>query len=123
MEKNGCKKMSLGHFSYLFYMLIFTLIPIAILWLKEFNFLIKNIKIIFTGIIIAIVYTIISSYFAQRLHAWFFNEDKILGIYILNFPVEDVIFAVLISITIASAVLVFINYQESGKIKRIISKL
>ena len=115
--------MSLGHFSYLFYMLIFTLIPIAILWLKEFNFLIKNIKIIFTGIIIAIVYTIISSYFAQRLHAWFFNEDKILGIYILNFPVEDVIFAVLISITIASAVLVFINYQESGKIKRIISKL
>lgn len=110
--------MMFGHFSYLVYMLIFTFIPIGILWWKNFKFLRKNIKIVLITVFIGIIYQIIVDPFAESWGAWFFTEEKILNILMLNFPVENLIFIILISIAISSAVLTFINYQETGKLNR-----
>lgn len=98
-------------------MLIFTLIPISILWIKNFKFLKKNIKIILIACILGIIHQFVSDPFAESWGAWFFNSEKILNVWILNFPLENVIFVILVSFVISSAVLTFIHYQEEGKFK------
>lgn len=104
--------MRLGPFSYLFYMLIFTFVPIGILWAKNFRFLKKNVRIILLAAFIGVIYQIIADPFAEKWGAWFFTKEKILDIWILNFPIENVIFMILVSIAISSAVLTFVYYQE-----------
>ena len=114
--------MTFGHFSYLIYMLIFTLIPIGILWIKNFQFLKKNIKIVWMTVIIAVIYQIIIGPFAGSWGTWFFAKEKILDIWILNFPIEDSVFTILVSIAISSAVLTFIYYQEKGKFNKLFKR-
>ena len=119
MEKIWGENMIFGHFSYLVYMLIFTLIPICILWSINFHFLKKNIKVIWMTTVIAIVYQLIVDPFAENWHAWFFSHDKILGVWIFNFPVENILFFVLISVAISSAVLSFIYHQKTGNFSKL----
>ena len=97
-------------FSYLAYMLIFTLTPISILWFRYYQFLWLNRKIIFYTLAFGIVYQLIADPFAEGWRAWFFSDDKVLGLWVLNFPIENVIFVVLISIAISSAVLVLVRH-------------
>ncbi len=112
--------MNLGKYSYLAYMLIFTLTPILILWLKKFELLRKNIKIVGITAIIAIAYQFIVDPFAEAYKAWFFGEDKILGFWIFNFPIENILFFLLVSVAISSATLVFIDYEDTGKFRKIL---
>lgn len=97
-----------GEFSYLVYMLIFTSIPLAVVWFKYFSFLKKNIKIVAYTTLSGIIYQLIVDPFAEGWDAWFFSPDKILGIWIFNFPVENTIFFALVAATISSAVLAFL---------------
>jgi len=103
-------------------MLIFTFIPIGILWAKNFKFLRKNIRIVLITVFIGIIYQIIADPFAESWGAWFFTEEKIIGVWILNFPLENLIFIILVSIAISSAVLTFIYYQETGKFNKFFKK-
>lgn len=104
--------MTLGKFSYLVYMLIFTLIPIAILWIKSYKFLIKNIKIILMSAMVGVAYQLFADPFAEKWNAWLFSQDKILGLWVFNFPIENTIFFVLVPIAISSAVLAYIDYSK-----------
>lgn len=101
-----------GQFSYLVYMLTFTLIPIITLWFINFRFLFKNIKVILGVAIIALGYQLIVDPFAEYFQAWFFSEDRILGIWLFNFPIENVLFFLLVSIALSSAVLTLVNLQQ-----------
>lgn len=101
--------MNFGNYSYLIYMLIFTLTPTIILWVLNFNFLKRNLKIILIIILLAVVYQLIADPFAENSKAWFFSEDKILGIWIFNFPLENILFFILTSLATSSAVLTFIR--------------
>ena len=103
-------------------MLIFTLIPIAILWIINFGFLKKNTKVIWMTVLIGLIYQIIADPFAESWGAWFFREETILNIWILNFPIENLIFMILVSIAISSAVLTFIHYQETGEFDKILKR-
>ncbi|MBI3619962.1 hypothetical protein HY214_02350 [Candidatus Roizmanbacteria bacterium] len=96
-------------------MLIFTLIPISILWTKYYSPLKKNIKIVLTVMIIAIIYQLIADPFAEAWHAWFFSENKVMGLWLFNFPVENIIFFALVSIAISSAVIAFIYHEQKNK--------
>jgi hypothetical protein len=59
-------------------MLAFTLIPIGILWAKNFQFLKKNIKIVGMSAVIAIIYQVIVDPFAENWNTWFFLTIKFL---------------------------------------------
>ena len=72
--------------------------------------------------IIAIAYQLVANPFAENWNTWFFSDNKILGTWIFNFPVENILFIILISIAISSAVLTFIHYQETGKFDKIINR-
>lgn len=106
-----------GKYSYLIYMLIFTVIPITVIWIKYYLFLKTNIKIVILMSVIGIVFQSISDPFAESWRAWFFGSDKILNIWIWNFPIENLIFFFLVSIAISSAILGFIrHYQKRGEL-------
>lgn len=107
-----------GSYSFLVYMLFFTLVPTAILWLKYHRVLKKNIKIIAIMIILALIFQFVSDPFAEAWHAWYYTREKTLGIWILNFPIENTIFTILIAIVISSAVISFIHYHEQRSIKK-----
>ena len=68
-------------------------------------------------------YTLIVSTFAQSWGTWHYSSNRILGIYIVNFPIEDLIFAILVSIAISSGVLVFIYYKQKNKFYKIYQRL
>ncbi len=108
-----------GEFSYLVYMLIFTLIPLAVLWAKYFSFLKKNIKIVLAVTLTGVLYQLIVDPFAENWGAWFFTDDRILGIWIFNFPLENIIFFALISAVVSSATLAFIyHFRKKELFKR-----
>ncbi len=108
--------MNFGHLSYLVLMLIFTLIPLFILWSRHFDFLKKNLKVIIIMVFIAIIYAVISAPVAELNGAWFYTPSKILGLRILGCPIEDFIFIILVSLDISSGVLSFIHSEKTGKL-------
>lgn len=106
-----------GKYSYLIYMLIFTLIPIAVIWTKYYIFLKANIKIVLLMSAIGIIFQLITDPFAESWRAWFFRSDRILNVWIWNFPIENLIFFFLVSIAVSSAILGFIkHYQKRGEL-------
>lgn len=108
--------MNFGHLSYLALMLVFTLIPLFILWSRHFDFLKKNLKVILIMALIAVLYAVFSAPFAELNGAWFYTSSKILGPRILGCPIEDFIFIILVSLNISSGVLSFIHSEKTGKI-------
>lgn len=104
-----------GKFSYLFYMLVFTLIPIGMVWIRHYHALKKNIYIILITVFLAVVYQLISDPFAAAWKAWSFNKDKTLGIWLLGFPIEDMLFAVLVATAISSSVIGFLCREQRKK--------
>ena len=107
--------MNFGNFSYLAYMLIFTIPPISFIWIKHFKILKKNIKTIFSLMSIGLVLALISDPIANWTDSWFFTKEKILGIYVINFPIEDIIFVLLVSFAISSAIIGFVYSKEKVK--------
>ncbi len=90
-------------------MLIFTLLPIMVLWTKFFSRLKKNLRVIIIVSLITLVFQFIADPFAESWQSWYFNPDKSLGIWIINFPIENIIFTVLVSIAISSAIVALIE--------------
>ncbi len=95
-----------GQYSYLVWMLIFTLVPIGILWARYGRRLLwRNRKAIFVIAIIAILYQLVADPFAESWRAWFFTKNETMGVWIGNFPIENTIFFFLVSIAISSFVI------------------
>ena len=106
-----------GKYSYLVYMLIFTIIPSLIAWIISFHFLTKNLRVISNNLLISIVYQLIIDPPAEYFKAWFFSDDKILGCWIINFPFENMFFILSVVFTISSCVLMFIDLFKIRKIQ------
>ena len=93
-------------YTYLVWMLIFTIAPIGIIWARYGRRLLwKNRKASRIIAAIAVVYQFIADPFAEAWHAWFFVKDLTMGIWIVNFPIENTIFFALVSIAISSFVI------------------
>ena len=107
-----------GSYSFLIYMLIFTLIPIAILWSKNYAFLSKNRKIILSVVLLGLVFQLIGDPFAEAWNAWYYTREKTLCIWFGSVPIENTIFTILIAVVISSAVLSFIHYHEKKLLKK-----
>lgn len=69
-----------------------------------------------------VIFQLIADPFAENWQAWGFSDDKILGLWLFNFPVENILFFILVPIAISSAVLTFIYYQETDKFNKLFKK-
>jgi len=101
-----------GQYTYLVYVLAFCLIPIGIMWATNFQFLHNNLRVIGMAALIVFVYLCATDPFAEAWHNWFFSSDRNLGWYVINFPVEEALFFLLVPIAIASATLCCIYWVD-----------
>jgi lycopene cyclase domain-containing protein len=61
------------------------------------------------------IYLCATDPFAEAWHNWFFSSDRNLGLQVINFPVEEALFFLLVPIAIASATLCFIYWLDKAR--------
>jgi lycopene cyclase domain-containing protein len=65
--------------------------------------------------LVTFVYLCLSDPFAEAWHNWFFSDDRNLGLFIINFPIEEALFFLLVPIAVASATLCSIAWSMERK--------
>ena len=101
-----------GQYTYIIYLLAFCLIPIGLFWATNFRFLRKNVRVVGMTALLIFIFLCMTDPFAEAWHTWFFSSDRILGLWIINFPFEEGLFFLLVPIAVATATLTFISLQE-----------
>ena len=104
----------LGRYTYLIYVLVFCLIPIAWCWIVGFRFLRRNAVVVALTALIVFVYMCVTDPLAESWRNWYFSSDRLLGAYMLNFPVEEGLFFLLVPLAVASATLVFLSWRSQS---------
>ena len=95
-------------FSHLFLLLIAAVIFHGVLWARNTSFLWSQRRTILQVILIAEVWMLITDPIGGHWEAWFFDPDKVLGIWFWQVaPLEDFLGIAIISSAAACAVLVF----------------
>lgn len=103
-----------GQLSYLIYELIFAGGAILIEWLFHGRFLWLRVKIILRTVAFFVFYLLITDNVALSLGIWAHDRSKILNIWVLSIPLEEVIFSILVAVAVSSAVLVFADLENRG---------
>lgn len=100
--------MNPGHFSHLAMLIVAGLIFHAILWARNGAFLWSQRRVILQVVALAEVWMLITDPLGGWWGAWFFDPDKVLGIWLLRYmPIEDLFGIGVVSSAAACAVLVF----------------
>lgn len=105
--------MNFGPFTYLVTTLIFTGVAILIEWTYSFRRLKRHLKVILTVVITGVVLALIGEPVALFLGAWAYNQDRTLNAFIFGSAIETVLYAILVSIAVASATLVWSDWEDS----------
>lgn len=100
--------MSLTHFSHLAMLIVAALIFHAMLWFRNAAYLWSQRRIIAIVVAIAEVWMIITDPIGGWWGAWFFDPERVLGVWLLTYmPIEDAFGIAVVSSAAACAVLVF----------------
>jgi lycopene cyclase domain-containing protein len=102
-----------GRTTYLIYVLAFCLVPTVVFLAIGFRFIRKNLKVLGMTVLVTFAYLCVTDPLAEAWHNWFFTQDRLLGVYMLNFPVEEGLFFLLVPIAVATATLCFLSFRES----------
>lgn len=106
--------MILDNFSHVGYSILFAGLAILVEWFFAFQIIKKYIKrIVLFSLLFGGFYGFIADYFAISNGIWSFDSGKVLGIWILNVPIDELIWGILVGIAIWSALFIFAHYEES----------
>jgi lycopene cyclase domain-containing protein len=98
----------LGRYSHLFYLVAFNLVMLAILWARNWRWLRLQWRTLLAVAAAAVLWMVVTDPIGGAWGAWFFDPGKVLGIWLFGrMPLEDLIGITLVSLSAASAVLVF----------------
>jgi len=104
-----------GPSTYFVYVLAFSLIPISLFWFVDFRFLRRNARVIGLAALAIFAYLCVTDPLAEAWHTWFFSSDRLLGWWMINFPVEEGLFFLLVPIAVATATLSFIHLLHTAR--------
>jgi len=96
-------------FEYLFWLFIFVVIPILVLLFLLGNKAKRYYKILIAVPIFSVIFSIFWDFLAVYLGVWYFPPDKNIGIIVLNFPFEEILFMILVSLFIALTTIVIME--------------
>jgi lycopene cyclase domain-containing protein len=98
----------MGHFSHLIMLLVAGVLFHAILWARNTAFLWSQRRTILLVIGLAELWMLITDPIGGRWGAWFFDANKVLGLWLFTvMPIEDLLGVAVVSSAAACAVLVF----------------
>ncbi len=67
--------------------------------------------------LVVFAYMCLTDPLAEIWRNWTFSPDQLLGIYMLNFPIEEGLFFLLVPLAVASATLVFASLTAAARRK------
>lgn len=104
-----------NNFSYIAYTLLFCVPVIALFWWRKSDLIVRNRRAVLGSVVCGILFQLIADPVAEAWGAWFFTPDKILGLWILNFPIENILFFIFVPLAISMFVLVCIDWKLRRK--------
>jgi len=109
--------MTFGNLTYIVYMVIFSWLPVFVLWIKYYRYIRKNFSIIIKASAltfpIVLIWHVISIYGG----VWAYSSDKILNIYLSFVPLEEVLLVASSILGISS--ITTLSYEYLHKHKKI----
>lgn len=106
--------MTFGIFSFIITIIIFAGTAVLIEWTLAFKRLKKYIKIIGIAVILGFIGTVIAESVALNWRTWFYSQGKTFGIY-FGATAENLIYIIFVTVAVASATLIWSDYEEDGK--------
>jgi lycopene cyclase domain-containing protein len=92
--------------SYLEWLLIFAWFPLAVLWVTNWRYLVKYKKAIALCAVFALMINVPWDVWAIGIKIWQFPAGNILGVFLLNVPVEEYLFIIFVTVLISTLTLV-----------------
>lgn len=82
-------------YEYLFVLFLTLIVPLIMSFDKKIKFY-KKIKFLFLSIFIPFIFFAVWDHFAIKRGHWNFALDKIVNIYVINIPIEEILFFIII---------------------------
>lgn len=101
-----------GEFTHISLTLIFVGLPLVFVVFKYKEIVSKNLRIIFSVLLITLVYSFIVDNIAVLINIWDFSEGAYSGIRIPIMPVDDLIFISFVQMLISSVTLITIEKKK-----------
>lgn len=93
--------------SYITWILVFVAIPLVILWILNFDYFKKYLKIFILTSGGALLFSVPWDFIAIKEQIWMFEKPYIFGIWFLGLPIEEWLFIVLVTALFTSVTLLF----------------
>jgi len=93
-------------FEYLIWLIVFAWSPIFVLWLKFWKLLSKFKRDFIFIVVASLAFGVVWDFIAIETGAWFFPQEKILGVWILNVPLEEWLFIISFSFIISNLTII-----------------
>lgn len=98
--------------SYLFWLLLFIWLPTLVIWYFNFALLWKYRKTLLFAMFFALVFSIPWDIFAIQNKIWIFPKEGNIGFFILELPVEELLFMTTVTLLIGSIV-ILVKYHHA----------
>ena len=96
---------------YPLWLLIFVILPTIVMWIWKFDHLKKYWIVFVLAPIGSLIFSIPWDIISVRENIWYFKEPYIWGLWIMNLPIEEWLFIILVTLMISTlAVLVWKRY-------------
>lgn len=96
-------------------MLLFCIPIIGLLWWHKSVPIRQSWSVILGSVVCGIIFQLVADPVAEAWHAWFFSPEKILGVWVFNFPIENILFFILVPLAISMFVIICIDWRRQRK--------
>ena len=91
--------------AYIYWLFTFVWLPLIILWVANWKYLVKYRNVFLYCIVWALVFSIPWDIWAVKADIWHFPEDTNVGIWIGGLPLEEYFFIIFVTMLISTVVL------------------
>jgi lycopene cyclase domain-containing protein len=92
--------------AYIRWLAAFVWLPLAALWITHPRLMLEHKKTLASSAFLALVFSVPWDVWAIGSGIWSFPKDNLLGVYILNVPIEEYLFIVFLTLLVSTVTLV-----------------
>lgn len=105
----------LNRYSHLFLTASFSFPLLVLLWGGQGRFLFKKKRIIVSSVLGCTFYLVVFYFLALQLSCWYYSPRKILNLFFLDIPLDDIFLFASVSLLVSSATLVFASFEKKNQ--------
>ena len=92
--------------TYIKWLAVFVWLPLAVLWITHLRLVLEHKKTLASGALFALAFGVPWDVWAIGSGIWSFPQNNVLGVYILNVPIEEYLFIVFLVLLASTITLV-----------------